>query len=37
MVEQVDIDGLPPTVGYLAVSDHSIQEIARMLLEKLER
>jgi hypothetical protein len=35
VVEQVDLDGLPPTIGHLSLSEHTIADIAESLIEKL--
>jgi hypothetical protein len=34
-VEDVELPGLPPTVGYLSLDEYPIEEIARILLEKI--
>jgi hypothetical protein len=35
MVEAADLDGIPPTVGYLPLDQFSMEQIADMLIEKL--
>jgi hypothetical protein len=35
VVENTELPGLPPTVGYLSLKDHSIEEIADLLVKKL--
>jgi len=35
-VEAVDLDGVPPTLGYVDIAAHSIETIGEMLLRKLE-
>jgi TIR domain len=34
-VEPVDLDGIPPTIGYLSLKTYSIEKIADLLLKKL--
>lgn len=34
-VEDVDLDGIPPTIGYLSVVEYSIEKICELLLKKL--
>jgi hypothetical protein len=34
-VDDTDLEGLPPTVGYLSLTEHSIEEIAGLLIRKL--
>jgi hypothetical protein len=34
-IDDTELDGLPPTVGHLKIADHSIAEIAALLLKKL--
>jgi hypothetical protein len=34
-VDGTDLDGLPPTIGYLSLSERSIDEIARMVVSKI--
>jgi len=36
-VEDVDLEGLAPTIGYLALASHPIENIAEILLKKLGR
>lgn len=36
-VENVEVPGLPPTIGYLPLDQYPIERIAEMLLEKLGR
>ena len=36
-VHPVELDGMPPTVGYLDINEHSIDEICSILIEKLRR
>ena len=35
-VEPVELDGIPPTIGYLSAKSYTIQKIAELLLKKLE-
>lgn len=35
-VEKVDIEGLRPTIGYLSLSEYSIEQIAQILIKKLK-
>jgi hypothetical protein len=35
-IEPVELDGIPPTLGYLDIASYPIEEIARMLLRKLQ-
>lgn len=35
VVEEVDLLGLPPTVGYVSADEHTIEQIAEMVVEKL--
>jgi len=35
-IDRIDLDGIPPTLGYLDIASYSIEEIAQMLLRKLE-
>ena len=32
-VDHVDLDGVPPTLGYLLIASYPIEEIARMLAQ----
>lgn len=34
-VDGTDLDGLPPTVGYLSLDEHSVEQIADILVNKL--
>lgn len=34
-IDDTDLDGLPPTIGYLNIKDHSIDKIAELLIRKL--
>jgi hypothetical protein len=34
-VEPVDLDGLPPPIGYLSLKNYSIEKIADLLMKKL--
>jgi len=34
-VDDTDLDGLPPTVGYLSLNDLSVAQIADLLIQKL--
>ncbi len=34
-IDETDLDGLPPTIGYLSVKDYSIDKIAQLLIKKL--
>lgn len=36
MVEQVELPGMPPTVGYLSIKQYSIEQIAQILISKLK-
>jgi len=36
-VEAVDLDGVPPTVGYVDIKTHPIEQIADMLLKKMKQ
>ena len=35
-VHDVELDGMPPTIGYLDINDHSVDEIASILIRKLK-
>lgn len=35
-VDQTDLEGLPPTVGYLPMDQYSIEQIAELLVKKLK-
>lgn len=35
VVESADIDGIPPTVGYLSIDNYSTEQIADMVRQKL--
>jgi hypothetical protein len=35
-IDETDLEGLPTTVGYLAIQDQPIDEIAELLLKKLK-
>ncbi|MEA1946163.1 MAG: hypothetical protein U9N83_02530, partial [Thermodesulfobacteriota bacterium] len=35
-VDQTDLDGLPPTIGYLPLDQYSIEQIADLLVKKLK-
>lgn len=35
-VDETELDGLPPTVGYLSLDQYSIEEIAELLVKKLK-
>ena len=35
MVEQVDLPGMPPTIGYVSIDQYSIRDIAGLLISKL--
>ena len=35
-VEEVDIDGLPPTIGHVSLSEYSIAQIAELVVRKLK-
>jgi hypothetical protein len=35
-VDDVDLPGMPPTIGYLSIEDQSIDEIAKILVAKLK-
>ena len=37
IVESTDIEGLPTSIAYLSLTDHTIDEIAEMLIEKLRQ
>jgi len=34
-VDETDLPGMPPTIGYVSLHDHSIDQIAGMLVAKL--
>ena len=34
-IDETDLDGLQPTIGYLSIKDHSIDKIADLLVKKL--
>jgi len=34
-IDNTDLDGLPPTIGYISVEEHSIEKIASLLIRKL--
>jgi hypothetical protein len=34
-VDQVELPGVPPTIGYVSLKEHSIDQIAEMLVKKL--
>jgi hypothetical protein len=36
-VDGTELDGMPPTVGYLSLDEHCVEEIASILLAKLRR
>ena len=36
-VDEVDLPGIAPTIGYLSVPDRTVEEIARIACEKLRR
>lgn len=36
-VENIEVDGIPSTIGYLSLSNYSIDQIAEMLTKKLQR
>jgi hypothetical protein len=36
-VDDTDLDGLPPTVGYLSLGQYEIDEIAELLIRKLQQ
>ena len=35
-VEAVDIDGLPPTIGHVSLTEKSVEEVADLLIHKLK-
>src|ERR1041385_5125672 len=35
-VDSTDLDGLPPTIGYLTLSNHSIEDIGKLLITKVK-
>jgi hypothetical protein len=35
-VDQMDLEGLPPTIGYLPLAQYSIDQIAELLIKKLK-
>jgi len=36
-VENVEVPGIPSTIGYLSLSNYSIEQIAEILIKKLQR
>jgi len=34
-IDDTDLEGLPPTIGYLSVKDYPIDKIAQLLIQKL--
>jgi hypothetical protein len=36
-VDDTDLAGLPPSIGYLSLREHSIADIAEVLCRKLRR
>lgn len=36
-VDDTDLEGLPPTVGYVSIKEYSIDQIADLLIRKLSR
>jgi hypothetical protein len=36
-VEDVEVEGIPSTIGYVSLRDHSIEQTAEMLIKKLQR
>ena len=34
-IDDTDLDGLPPTIGFLSIKEHSIDTIAELLIKKL--
>lgn len=34
-VEPVELEGVPPTIGYLSLTDHPLEDIAKILIEKI--
>jgi hypothetical protein len=35
-VDQTDLEGLPPTIGYLSLDQYSVEQIAQLLVKKLK-
>ena len=36
VVEEVDLDGLQPSVGYVSANDYTAEQLADMIVEKLQ-
>lgn len=34
-IDATDLDGLPPTIGYVSIKEHAIEKIAELLIRKL--